>query len=477
MTVKKNLYIHIAMILAFFFFVTILTTSPVIAEDVPPSRAAIQYSFAPVVKNVSPAVVNIYTSKRVQVQSSLSPFANDPFFQQFFGNRFHSYSLPQEQMVRSLGSGVIIQPDGLIVTSNHVVQDSDEITVLLADRREFTAKKLLSDSKTDLAFLQITDDGTFPHVEMRDSDTLEVGDLVLAMGNPFGVGQTVTSGIISALARTSVSISDYQFFIQTDAAINPGNSGGALVDMHGQLIGINTAIYSKTGASIGIGFAIPTNMVRAVRDNMDAGGKIVRPWLGVNVQPVTSEIADSLGLDRVEGVLVKKVIPNSSAEKAGLRVGDIILLFDGQAIFDEGGLNYRVALSRLGEEVHAAIVRSNERQDIVITMDVPPEVSLKTLLLEGEHPLAGYRVAEIDEAVMDTLSNNDGSLVPGILIMEAATSNRARGLFRRGDIIQKVNGKTVETVQALQTIMNSNTRHWQFIIMRAGARMNVTIRY
>ena len=278
----------------------------------PSSRLSLQLSYAPVVKIAAPAVVNVYVKKRVRPRRN--SLLNDPFFRRFFDGNF---GLPRERVQNSLGSGVIVSPGGIIVTNHHVIKGGadGEIKVVLADKREYTAHLILKDERTDLAILRIEARGQrFPFLEFKDSDGLEVGDLVLAIGNPFGVGQTVTSGIISALARTRVGISDYQFFIQTDAAINPGNSGGALVSMDGQLVGINTAIYSRGGGSIGIGFAIPANMVRLVVQSAMRGGKVQRPWFGAKLQPVSRDIAVSLGLDRRIGLLTARDIAIHAVE-------------------------------------------------------------------------------------------------------------------------------------------------------------------
>ena len=285
----------------------------------PPSREAAQYSFAPIVKRSSPAVVNVFARGTVQVQS---PFGDDQFFRRFFGDRF---GMPTERTQNSLGSGVIVSPDGVIVTNTHVVKlgSATEIRVVLADRREFDAKVLQQDEKTDLAVLKIEGDGRLPFLEFENSDALEVGDMVLAIGNPFGVGQTVTQGIVSALARTEIAQSNAQVFIQTDAAINPGNSGGALVDMSGRLVGINTAIYSRSGGSHGIGFAIPSNLVKLVVESAMAGRKLERPWLGAKLDAVTRDNAEALRLDRAVGAYVTRVYPGSPAAQAGLLQGDV----------------------------------------------------------------------------------------------------------------------------------------------------------
>src|ERR1700730_7537126 len=306
----------------------------------PESREAIRLSFAPIVKQAAPAVVNVF-SRRI-VRSNASPFADDPFLRPFSGARA-PFGLPQERVQNSLGSGVIVDPDGLVVTNHHVIQESQEITVVLSDRREFEARVLRSDERTDLAVLKIDTRGErLPILEIGDSDALQVGDLVLAIGNPFGVGQTVTSGIVSGLARTAIGISDFRSFIQTDAAINPGNSGGALVDVDGRLIGINTAIFSRSGGSIGLGFAIPTSMVRAVVEGAKNGKPIVRAWLGATGQPLTAGIAQAAGLDRPRGVLVKEVAAGGPAAQAGVRAGDVIVAIAGHEVDDPEDLRFRV---------------------------------------------------------------------------------------------------------------------------------------
>ena len=270
---------------------------------VPSSTTEVRLSYAAVVQKAAPAVVNVYAARTVTTRN---PLFEDPFFRRFFGAP--GMPGPNEQQQRSLGSGVLVDPAGLVVTNHHVIDGADQVKVSLADRREFEAEIVLKDARSDLAVLRIKASGErFPALEFADSDALQVGDLVLAIGNPFAVGQTVTHGIISALARTQVGITDYQFFIQTDAAINPGNSGGALVDMSGKLVGINTAIFSRGGGSIGIGFAIPANMVRVVVASARGGANVVkRPWLGARLQAVTSEIAESIGLKRPAGALVTR---------------------------------------------------------------------------------------------------------------------------------------------------------------------------
>src|SRR6201747_1161403 len=302
--------------------ISVVVALPALAQDrrVPASPAEIRLSYAPIVQHVQPAVVNVYAAKMVQ---NRNPLLDDPIFRRFFGVPGQQ----PEQMQRSLGSGVLVDAAGLVVTNNHVIEGADQVKVSLSDKREFEAEMVLKDSRSDLAVLRIkAQNERFPALEFADSDALQVGDVVLAIGNPFAVGQTVTHGIVSAVARTQVGISDYQFFIQTDAAINPGNSGGALVDMAGRLVGINTAIFSRSGGSQGVGFAIPANMVRVVVASAKSGGKAVkRPCLGARLQAVTPEIAETMGLRVPSGALVANVTANSPAARAGLKLSDLIV--------------------------------------------------------------------------------------------------------------------------------------------------------
>src|SRR6202140_2864658 len=321
----------------------LLTSASAQQRQVPASSAQLQLSYAPVVQRVAPAVVNVYASHVVENQN---PFMADPFFRQFFGGG----GMPREMVQRSLGSGVLVDASGLIVTNYHVIENASDVKIALADKREFPADIVLKDQRSDLAVLRIKGSSErFPTLEFANSDDLQVGDVVLAIGDPFGVGQTVTHGIVSAVARTQVGISDYQFFIQTDAAINPGNSGGALVDMNGRLVGINSAIYSRSGGSQGIGFAIPANMVRVVVTSAQHGGTAVkRPWLGAKLQAITPEIAESLGLARPAGALIASVSPSSPAGRAGLKTSDLIFNIDGQAIEDQNAFDYRFATKPIG---------------------------------------------------------------------------------------------------------------------------------
>ncbi|WP_245290767.1 Do family serine endopeptidase [Methyloligella halotolerans] len=380
----------------------------------PKSQAALKQSYAPVVKKAVPAVVNVYVSRRVSQR--VSPFMNDPFFQRFF----RDFGMPRERVQNSLGSGVIVGDEGIVVTNNHVIEGSGEaeITVALSDGREFPAEIILKDDRTDLAVLRLDAKGEkFRSVAFADSDSLQVGDIVLAIGDPFGVGQTVTSGIVSALARTQVGISDYQFFIQTDAAINPGNSGGALIDMDGHLVGINTAIFSKSGGSHGIGFAIPSNMVRLVVKAALEGGTVRRPWLGASLQPVTSQLADTLGLKSPRGALVNEINAAGPGAKAGLQVGDVVLSVDGMAVKDPQALQYRLVTKGIGGTATLGVMRDGRAQDVTLKLvpaaEVPPR---NEKLLEGRTPLTGAKVANLSPAVAEELDlANEG---PGVVVMD-----------------------------------------------------------
>src|SRR5256884_9587051 len=360
--------------------VSAVVATPALAQDrrVPSSAAELRLSYAPIVQRVQPAVVNVYAAKTVQ---SRNPRRADPICRRFFGVPGQQ----PEQMQRSLGSGVMVDSTGLVVTNNHVIEGADQVKISLADKREFEAEIVLKDSRTDLAVLRVKDGREkFPTLDFANSDELVVGDIVLAIGNPFGVGQTVTHGIISALARTPVGITDYQFFIQTDAAINPGNSGGALVDMTGKLAGINTAIFSRSGGSQGIGFAIPANMVRVVVASAKSGGKAVkRPWLGARLQAVTPEIAETLGLRLPSGALVANVVPSSPAARAGLKPSDLVVAIDGQPIEDPNAFDYRFATHPLGGTSQIDVQRGGKPVKLTIPLETAPDIGRNEIALSS----------------------------------------------------------------------------------------------
>jgi len=443
-------------------------------KQIPSSRADIQKSFAPLVKKVAPSVVNIYARKIVRRRGGSLLF-DDPFFRRFFRDA-PGFDQPREQLQNSLGSGVIVRSDGLIVTNNHVIAGADQINVVLADRRKFAATIVTTDEKTDLAILIIQPGNSkLPFLELGNSDDLEVGDLVLAIGNPFGVGQTVTSGIVSALNRTQVTKSDLNYFIQTDAAINPGNSGGALVSMDGKLAGVNTAIFSKSGGSLGIGFAVPANMVRAVVSGMIKNGKLVRPWLGALGQGVSQEIALSLDMARPTGVLINKVHKGAAADSAGIRVGDVILSINGHEVNDPKGLEYRMATLTVGQTALLKVFRANTPITIDLELAPPPEVPpRKITALTGRQPLSGATVANMSPALADELGL-DG-FKKGVIVIELNTGSSAHRLgFLAGDFVRTVNGQKVTTVSRLLSLLKNHAERWRIDIDRDGKLLNLVI--
>lgn len=436
---------------------------------VPHDRGEINLSFAPLVKRTAPAVVNVYakTIEHQQVQQG-GPF-DDPIFRQLFGLGNNGYGPPRERVANSLGSGVIVDPTGIIITNNHVIKNGTDIRVALADKREFSANVVLTDERTDLAVLKIdVNDENLPSLHLGDSDDLEVGDLVLAIGDPFGVGQTVTSGIVSALARTSVGASDYQFFIQTDAAINPGNSGGALVNMHGELIGINTAIVSRSGGSVGIGFSIPSNMVKTVIQGAEAGTKIVRPWMGGSFQDVSQDIADSLGFARPEGALIVDLHPQSPLKLAGLQRGDVILAMDGKLIDNAQELSYLIATSKLGERKLIEYRRGSLSRQASVRLIAAPETTERSVTnITGQTPMAGLVVANLSPAVADEVGLPADSM--GVVAMDVQ-AGPAQQFFRKGDIILEVNGQAIDNIETLRGALQQATRRWQIAFMRNGRK-------
>jgi len=350
------------------------------------------------VKKVAPAVVNVYAS-RVETMPR-NPLFDDPIFRRFFGGE----GSENQRVQKALGSGVIVDSSGLVVTNHHVIEGMTEVKVALSDKREFEAQIVLRDPRSDLAVLKLKGGGNFPVLELGDSDALEVGDFVIAIGDPFGVGQTVTQGIVSALARTQIGINDLGFFIQTDAAINPGNSGGALVSLDGRLIGINTAIYSQTGGSVGIGFATPSNIVARVVATGESGGKIVRPWLGITMQRVTPDIASGLGLARPAGLVVKDVYPTGPGEKAGFKRNDVIVGVRDQPIDNEASLRFRLATLSVGDTVPVKAIRAGKEITLEVPLMAPPEKPLRDkAMLDGRHPLSGSTVVNMSPAVADEL--------------------------------------------------------------------------
>lgn len=439
---------------------------------VPDSSHQLMLSYAPIVKQTSAAVVNIYTTRTVKVRSGFSPLFNDPFFNQFFNQRFGG--IARERDVHSLGSGVIISLSGLMVSSLHVVRGAEDIRVVLNDKREFSANIIIEDEASDLALLQISNaDTALPYLQMQDSDSLEVGDIVLAIGNPFGVGQTVTSGIVSGLARAASGVSDYEFFIQTDAAINPGNSGGALVNMRGELIGINTAIYSKSGGSNGIGFAIPANMVRAIVDNRQDDGTINRPWLGAEYLDLTTEIANSLELSSLNGVLIDDVFKGSPADQAGLRSGDIITALDGKPVDNVAALKYRVSTTSPNKSTSLSYIRRNRTYQTNVQLTPPPRGSGgASITLSGNHPFDGVTVSTLSPAT--ALNMRLSPKLKGVVVTK--TTRRTSHLsFHQGDVITHVNGTPLTKTSTLERLLKQRSSSWSIRYIRDGRTLQLKI--
>jgi Do/DeqQ family serine protease len=436
----------------------------------PSSPAELRLSYAPIVQRVQPAVVNVFATK-VVVQNR-NPLMDDPIFRRFFGVPGDQ----PEQMQRSLGSGVMVDPSGLVVTNVHVIEGADQVKVSLSDKREFEAEIVLKDPRSDLAVLRLKDTHEkFPTLDFANSDELLVGDIVLAIGNPFGVGQTVTHGIISALARTQVGITDYQFFIQTDAPINPGNSGGALVDMTGKLAGINTAIFSRSGGSQGIGFAIPANMVRVVVASAKSGGKAVkRPWLGARLQAVTPEIAETLGLKLPNGALVASVVANSPAAKAGLKLSDLIVGIDGQTVEDPNAFDYRFATRPIGGNAQIDVQRAGKSLKLTIALETAPDGGRNELVITARSPFQGAKVVNISPAVADELHLDADT--EGVVVTDLTDDGTASNVgFHKGDIILAVNNQKIAKTSDLEKAAQTASRIWRITLVRGGQQINVTL--
>jgi Do/DeqQ family serine protease len=440
---------------------------------VPSSANELRLSYAPVVRRATPAVVNVYAAKTVAVRN---PLFDDPIFRRFFGGP-GAPGGSGDQVQRSLGSGVLVDAEGLVVTNNHVIEGADQVKVSLADKREFEAELVLKDSRSDLAVLRIkAQNERFPALEFADSDALEVGDVVLAIGNPFAVGQTVTHGIVSALARTEVGITDYQFFIQTDAAINPGNSGGALVDLGGRLVGINTAIFSRTGGSQGIGFAIPANMVKVVVASAKSGGSIVkRPWLGARLQAVTPEIAEGLGLKRPSGALVASVTPMSPAARAGLKTSDLIIAIDAQPVEDANAFDYRFATKAIGGSARLGVIRGGKEVALSVVLEAAPDTPHEEVVIASPSPFQGARVSNLSPALAENLRLDPST--QGVVIVDITAGSPAQSLgFQRGDLVLSVNNAKIAKTRDLERVAGQQSRRWSITIVRGGQQVSVELR-
>src|SRR5215212_5683315 len=422
---------------------------PAAAQDrrVPASPLELRMSYAPVVQKAAPSVVNVYAARVVE---NRNPFMDDPFFRRFFGGG--AGGMPREQVQRALGSGVIVDAAGLVMTNNHVIEGASEVKIALADKREFEAEIVLKDARTDLAVLRIKDGREkFTAIDLGNSDELQVGDVVLALGNPFGVGQTVTHGIVSALARTQVGITDYQFFIQTDAAINPGNSGGGLVDLAGRLVGLNTAIFSRSGGSQGIGFAIPVNMVKVVVASAKSGGTTVK---------------------RPCGALVATITERGPAARAGLKTGDLIVAIDGQSVDDQNAFDYRFATKPLGGTAQIGVVRGGKELKLSAALETAPEMPRDELVIRARSPFMGMKVANISPALAEELRLDVSA--EGVAVLDIADGSLAQNLgFQKGDVIAAVNNEKIARTRDLERMAKESTRHWAITLVRGGQTVTV----
>ena len=442
-------------------------------------------NFVGVVKAVTPAVVNISTTRVVRFPKEQipSPFLDDPFFRHFFGDEFfRRFQIPRERRENSLGSGVIVDSSGYIVTNNHVIAKADEIKVLLSDKREFVGKVVGTDPKTDLAVIKIKAQN-LPTVPWGDSDKLEVGEYVLAIGNPFGLNQTVTMGIVSAVGRANVGIADYEDFIQTDAAINPGNSGGAMVNARGELVGINTAIFSRSGGYMGIGFAVPSNMTRAVMNSLIKTGKVVRGWLGVSIQEVTPDLAKQFGLSNGDGgALVSEVFADSPAAKAGFKSGDIITHFDGKRVDGPGTLRNIVAQTAIGKRAKIKVLRN--RKAVTLTVKIgeqPKDIALakgETAKGEGESTaLEGVEVQGLTADIARQLGLPPATR--GVVISEVAPGSAAgaAGLMG-GDVILEINRQRIRSLADFRRVTARLGKKDSVLLLvnRRGGKLFVVIK-
>ena len=442
---------------------------PATAEmQVPQIRTDIQTGFVPVVKRAAPAVVNIYARRVVSVRS---PFSNDPFFQDLF----RDFGTPRQRVENSLGSGVILGADGIVVSNYHVVGEATDIRVALNDRREFSARVLLADEESDLAILQMEDAHDMPALELRDSDSVEVGELVLAIGNPFGVGQTVSSGIVSGLARSGTATGNARgYFIQTDAPINPGNSGGALVDINGRLIGINTAILSRSGGSNGIGFAIPSALVAQFVEQARAGhDSFQRPWAGIDGQPVTADMAEGLGLDRPGGVAIVQLHPKSAFLAAGFQPGDVIIAVDGHAVNTPAEMIYRMSVTGIGAKARITGIRQGRERTVEVALIAAPEVPPRDARVTGRRSaIPGVQLSNINPAVIGEYGLPLSAR--GVVVEDAGDVGRRAGL-RAGDLLLSVNGAEVGDAGDAVRLLN-NARRWLSLEVQRGGR-RVTMRF
>lgn len=426
-----------------------------------------------VVAAVKPSVVNVSSTKTVRRDALPSPFFNDPFFKRFFGDEFRSFGDQRGHKQSGLGSGVIVDRSGYILTNNHVIRGAEEIKVTLSDNREFKGRVIGSDQKTDLAVIKIDTDN-LPVIKIGDSDMLKTGEMVLAVGNPFGLTQTVTSGIVSATGRANVGVADYEDFIQTDAPINPGNSGGALVNIRGELVGINTAIFSTTGGYQGIGFAIPSNMAKAVMESLIKKGKVVRGWLGVTIQQLTPELAKQFNLKDEKGVLVGDVVEGGPAEKAGIERGDVIIEFNGKEVKDASNLRNMVADIMPNTDVSVKVLRDEKTRTFRVTISEMP-AETQTISKTFDNQMKGVHAQDITPSLRKSL--NIPGRISGVVITDVEDESPAAGILMRSDIIMEINRNRIANVKDYEKTLSGikPDESILLLIFRKGSSIYITL--
>jgi len=437
--------------------------------------AGVSATFAPVVRSAAPSVVNVWASKVVRSQGaeSLEPLLKDPFLRHFFGDMFGQLQQPRERRERSLGSGVIVSSDGYILTNYHVVEGATAVKVSLNDRREFTARVIGTDSKTDLAVVKIDQKDLQP-IRLGDSSKVEVGDIALAIGDPFGIGRTVTMGVVSAVGRGGLGIEEYEDFIQTDAAINPGNSGGALINANGDLIGVNTAILSAgSGGNQGIGFAVPVNMARDAMDQIVRNGKVSRAYLGVVIQEVTPDLATAFKLKGPQGALIGQVAKDSPAEKAGLRAGDIVTQLDGNPLNDSRTLQLAIAQMKPGRTIRLTVLSDGKQHEVSAPLTEPPVEPKEHESTPSQSPAAqildGVEAATLTANIARELqlpADTKGVVLTGV----APGTSAAQAGLSRGDVVLEVNRKPVSTVEQFDKLMREGAKQTIVLFINHGGR-------
>ncbi|MGE5807743.1 MAG: DegQ family serine endoprotease [Nitrospirota bacterium] len=497
MLTKKKLYVSAAVILVLGVFVGLILSSHVGIMSTLPAKSQISSKTIDILTQLSeaqsevaavatPSVVNISTTRVIKSREE-APFDlfDDPFFKRFFGDQFPHPNIPKEHKEQSLGSGVIVSDDGYIVTNNHVIEKAQEIKVLLLNKKDYTAKLIGADPKTDIAVIKI-DAKDLPALPWGDSNKLKVGEIVFAIGNPFGLNQTITMGIISAVGRANVGIADYEDFIQTDAAINPGNSGGALINARGELIGINTAILSRTGGYQGIGFAVPSSMARQVIDSLVKYKKVVRGWLGVSIQDITSDLAEEFSVRDLKGALVSAVMKGSPAEKAGIKQGDVILQFNGKTVEDTGHLRNMVSQTPVGSRVKVTVLRQKKELELEVTVAELPKKIAEAPAGEGgpgEAPeeesavLSGMSVRDLTPEISRRFGIEEGE--KGVVVMKVDVGSRLyEAGVRPGDIILQINQKSVSTLEDYKKIASKIKAKERILLLirRKGQDLFVTVK-